>query len=142
MISPSERITVQGSIGNIEIRNKETFIPIDGRFDGQRLKCSAIDQRGQVVFEKEAANALDVSYGPRINCTKQSVNKYSKDFEITCYISKNPVPNENDITLKRPNGEEIINGGEGISWKVVDVRVRENSKCILYFIQACPLYLW
>ena len=114
---------VQGSIDNVKIPNGEALLPMDGSFDGKRLKCSALNERGQVVYETEAVNPLDVAYGPRINCTQQTVNKISQNFEITCFISKNPHPDASVITLKKPNGQLIINDTEGITWKSVNVRV-------------------
>ena len=121
--SLSEKITVRGSIDNIEIPNPHNLIPIDGRFDEKKFKCSALNHNGKVVYEKEASSALDVAYGPRINCSAQTVNKITGDFEMACYIAKNPHPVAGDITLKRPNGELLVNGVGGISWTTVDVRV-------------------
>ena len=111
------------SVGNIEIRNKEPFVPIDGRFDGKKLKCSAMSQRGEVLYEKEAETPLDISYGPFINCSQQNSNKTTQDFEITCFITKNPHPTAGTITMRRPSGEMVVNGAQGISWRTVDVRV-------------------
>ena len=111
------------SVGNIEIRNKEPFVTIDGRFDGKKLKCTAMSQRGEVLYEKEAKTTLDISYGPFVNCSQQSSNKTTQDFEITCYITKNPHPTAATITLRRPSGEIVVNGEQGISWITLDVRV-------------------
>ena len=111
------------SIGNIEIYSEKTSIRVDNLFDEKKLKCSAVNNLGQVVYEKEAANGLDISYGPFVNCTQQTVNKWTDNFEIVCYVAKNPHPTVADIVLKRPTGEIIVTGMDGITIETMDIRV-------------------
>ena len=99
------------------------MVRVNSLFDEKKLKCSAIDQSGHVVYEKEADNSLDIAYGPDVNCTQQTAIKLTDDFEIVCYIAKNPHPSAADIVVKRTTGEEIVSGKGGITIETMDIRV-------------------